>query len=86
VVEWDEGNLSELGAHAIADRDVEDVYAGGPVWVPNRKLRSGDWKMVGRTRTGRAITVIVAWNEIRRSLRPITGWDCTPGERTRYLS
>jgi len=52
---------------------------------PNRKHRAGDWKMVGTTRGGRALTIVVRWQEERVVLRPITGWDCTRGERSRYL-
>ena len=55
------------------------------VWVPNKKHRAGDWKLVGFTRSGRALTVIVRSYEDRRVLRPITGWDCTVGDVSKYL-
>src|SRR5579871_5820901 len=44
----------------------------------------GDYKMIGRTDGGRLLTIVVRWDLSRRTLRPITGWDSTAGERTRY--
>jgi uncharacterized DUF497 family protein len=83
--EWDDGNESELAAHGVTPVEVEDMFAEGPVWLPNRRRRAGDWKMVGYTPAGRALTVVVVCNEARRTLRAVTGWDATPGETTRYL-
>jgi uncharacterized DUF497 family protein len=85
VIEWNEGNESELADHRISPSEVEELFQSDPEWVPNKKHRSGDWKMVGYTAGGRAITVVVSFNEARASLRPITGWECTPGDKTRYL-
>jgi len=83
--EWDEGNESELAAHDINPEEVEDLFAQSPVWVPNKRHRPGDWKMVGRTAAGRALTVVVSMDERRALLRPVTGWDAAAGEITRYL-
>jgi len=41
--------------------------------------------MVGRTRAGRSLTVVVTLDARRAVLRPITGWHATAGEVTRYL-
>ncbi len=41
--------------------------------------------MIGYTDGGRALTLNVEMHEDTRNLRVITGWDCTQGERTRYL-
>jgi hypothetical protein len=84
-IEWDDGNERELAAHRISPAEVHELFEAGPQWVPNRKYRAGDWKMVGYTASGRAITVIVSWDESWARLRPVTGWDCTRGEKTRYL-
>jgi uncharacterized DUF497 family protein len=83
--EWDAENEDHLAPHAISSWEVEEVFWHGPVWVPNQKGRSGDWKMIGRTTGGRAITVVVRTRPDQALLRAITGWDCTPGEQTRYL-
>jgi len=84
-IEWDDANESELAAHAIGTRDVEDVLSDEPVWVRNKKGRSGAYLAVGYNRGGRALTIVVTTDELRRVVRPITGWDSTEGERTRYL-
>lgn len=81
---WDEGNESELARHHITAAEVEEVFADDPTWVPNRRRRSGDWKMIGDTSGGRLLTIVVRHDNDARLLRPITGWDATEGERTRY--
>jgi uncharacterized DUF497 family protein len=83
--EWDDGNESELARHQITFWEVEEVFLNNPIWAPNKKHRSGDWKMVGRTDSGRALTVIIRLQVAAGSLRAITGWDATKGEHTRYL-
>lgn len=83
--EWDDGNEEELWKHRIVPAEVYDVWAAGPVWVPNRRHRAGDWKMIGRTRGGRRLTIIVRYYPERQTIRPITGWDSTRGEISRYF-
>lgn len=83
--EWDDGNERELAAHAVSPSEVEDLFEQGPTWLPNKRQRAADWKMVGYTLGGRSLTVVVRWYEARRILRPVTGWDCTASEITRYL-
>jgi hypothetical protein len=89
AVEWDDenddGNIAELAAHHIAPREVHEVLDNRPTWVPNRRRRAGDWKLLGTTYGGRRLTIIVRYYEDRRLLRPITGWDPSPGEQSRYF-
>ena len=81
----DEANESELAAHRISPTEVRQVWMNRPKWAPNRKHRAGDWKMMGTTNGGRRLTIIVRFLPDDRALRPITGWDATPAERTRYF-
>ena len=83
--EWDEGNENELYGHRITAQEVYEVWENGPVWIPNIRHRAGDWKMVGRTNGGRRLTIVVRLYSDRSVLRPITGWDSTAGERSRYF-
>ncbi len=83
--EWDEGNETELYRHRIAVREVHEVWCNDPVWVPNIRHRAGDWKMLGQTNGGRRLTIVVRLCSDRNVLRPITGWDSTAGERSRYF-
>lgn len=82
--QWDEANESELAVHQIYPVEVVQVHANGPTWVPNRHHRAGDWKMIGGTDGGRALTVVVRYLADQRLLRAVTGWDTTSGEHTRY--
>lgn len=84
-IEFDDGNESELAAHRINAVEVTQLLLNEPTWAPNTKGRAGLWLAVGCTNGGRALTVPVAYDEVRRAIRPITGWDSTSGERIRYL-
>jgi IS5 family transposase len=83
--EWDEGNEGELAQHRIMPTEVYQVYENGPKWAPNVRRHAGDWKMMGRTKGGRRLTIVVRFYGDRAVLRPITGWDTTSGERARYF-
>jgi hypothetical protein len=45
---------------------------------------SGDYKMIGETDGGRRLTIVVETKEVTRMLRPITGWEATKGDQSRY--
>ena len=82
--EWDEGNESELARHRITLQEVEEVFFNEPVWASNRRGRAGNRVMIGRTDGGRALTIIVRVELSTETIRAITGWESTRGERTRY--
>lgn len=83
--DWDEANEAELADHQVSAAEVEQVWMNGPVVLPNRKERAGDWKVVGRSNGGRALTVILRYDAVTRTLHPITGWDSPVADKTRYL-
>ncbi len=85
AIDFDDGNESELARHGISAVEVWQVVTNDPTWVPNKKGRAGLWLAVGHTAGGRALTVPVAYDHIRREIRPITGWNSTTGEQARYL-
>jgi hypothetical protein len=41
--------------------------------------------MLGRTDGGRQLAIVIRFYADRSMLRPITGWDATAGEPSRYL-
>src|SRR5215203_7344399 len=83
--EWDEEeNEAEPWAHSIRSWEVEQVHRNKPVWVRNKAEGSGDYKMVGKTTGGRRLTIVVEVKAAKRLLRPITGWESTKGELSRY--
>lgn len=83
--EWDEGNEEELGRHRITPYEVEQVFENEPTWARNKRGRAGDWIVVGRTNGGRVLTIVFLLKGETDIVRPVTGWDSTRGERTRYL-
>lgn len=84
-VDFDEHNESELAAHGISATEAFEVLSNNPTWAPNKKGRAALWIAVGRTDGGRVLTLPVAYDDSRGLLRPITGWDSTRGEITKYL-
>ncbi|MFE9604769.1 hypothetical protein [Streptomyces hokutonensis] len=93
--EWDDesheqGNTAHLAESrpdrpSIAWWEAEQVFENGGTFAPNKNGRSGDWLLVGRTDSGRALSLVIHYDEARRVIRVITGWECTQGQRTRYL-
>jgi uncharacterized DUF497 family protein len=59
LLDFDDGNESELAGHQITPMDVYQLLENDPVWVPNKKKRAGVWLAVGFTDGGRALTVAV---------------------------
>lgn len=82
--QWDEGNEGELAQHHITPTEVHEVWEDAQAFVPNRRHRAGDWKMLGRTAGGRRLTIVLRFYDDQRLLRPITGWECTQAELSRY--
>jgi hypothetical protein len=41
--------------------------------------------MLGRTDGGRRLAIVIRFYMDRSMLRPITGWDATAGEQSKYL-
>jgi hypothetical protein len=81
--DWNEGNASELARHHITPYEVEQVFDNEPIWSGNKRRRAGNVQMHGRTNGGRLLTIVCLLNGT--TLRAVTGWDMTTGERTRYL-
>lgn len=82
--EWDEGNESELARHHITPEEVQQVFDNDPAWASNKRNRPGNRLMIGRTNSGRVLTIVVRIVPELELIRAITGWDSTRGERARY--
>ena len=77
-------DTAHLAAKAISPIDVEQVFANGGVFVPNKKAGSGDWKMIGPTNGGRLLTIVLVYEELTRTIRAFTGWKPTDNERKHW--
>ncbi len=84
-IEWDEKTEEKCGNHQISFFDVQDVAVDPIVWVRNKHHGDDRWKAIGRNRGGRKLTIVFSYDAIRKSLRPITGWDATKEENTKYF-
>lgn len=84
ILEWDSDNESKFAKHGIYPWEVEEVIVSDSVWAKNKRGYSGDRMVVGSTIGGRCLTVIVQMREEVRTIRPITGWLSTRGERTKF--
>lgn len=83
-LEFDEVNEAHLARHGISVTEVTQVWLNGPVYVPNKKGLAATWLMLGDTQGGRSLTVAVVTLEEVLRLRPITGWNSSAGELTRW--
>jgi uncharacterized DUF497 family protein len=81
--EWDEDNTEHLARHGISTDEVEEMFDGrivrrrGRTGAPHRR------RLFGRTLGGRYLVIVY---EIvgRERIRPFTGWDMRPHERSLY--
>jgi uncharacterized DUF497 family protein len=74
-IEWDEHNAAHVASHSMSSTEVRQVLLNDPVWRRDKEDQSGDWIAVGETDGGRQLLVVVAVDEVRRAIRPITGWE-----------
>jgi hypothetical protein len=83
-LEFDEDNEAHLALHHITATEVVQVWFDEPIYVANKKGMTATWLMLGDTSGGRALTIAVVTLEVVLRLRPITGWNSTTGELTRW--
>lgn len=83
-LEFDDTTVEHLWNHGISDADVMAVLDSKFVVLRNKGGHSGAYKIIGRDRSGRLITVVIVESEVNGRWRPITGWLSTRGEETRW--
>jgi uncharacterized DUF497 family protein len=83
-LEFNEINEAHLARHGISATEVTQVWLNEPVYVPNKRGLTTAWLMLGDTAGGRSLTVAVATLQVVQRLKPITGWNSTAGELTRW--
>lgn len=81
-LQFDEGNDGHLTR--ASPLEIFQVWCNEPDFVPNRRGLAATWLMLGVTDGGRALTVPVLCVAATRSLRPITAWESTDAELTRW--
>jgi len=82
---WDDRCEAKVWAHGLSPVEVDSILDGDFLVRRNRKARRGPFQMIGRSRGGRVITVIIEPTTTSPLLwRPITAWPSKPSE-ARYL-
>jgi hypothetical protein len=79
--EWDEGNLQHLAERGLAADEIDGMLQSRMTAIRNKRSGSGTYKLVGRGRSGRPLTIVVTETAITGMWRPITGWESTDAER-----
>lgn len=80
-LEFDDENEDKLAAHGIYLWEVMQILENRFIVRKNKRNRAGSRQVIGRTRGGRILTIIVAPTPVNGRWRPITGWDSTAEER-----
>lgn len=80
-LEFDDYNIDELARHRIRPREVLQLLQNAFTVRRNRRGRSGQRQLIGRTDGGRILTIILAETPVPERWRPVTGWDSTDAER-----
>jgi hypothetical protein len=78
------GSGTHLARHGISIWEALELIQLNE-WVPyEHPAYSGQARLVGRTRAGRIITLVVAPTDDPTLWRAVTGWDASPTERAYY--
>lgn len=72
--DWDEGNWPKCGKHGVSREEIEQVFSGSPVVMPDPSPNEPRMRAIGKTAAGRYVFVVFMPREIAGStkLRPIS--------------
>ncbi len=80
-LEWDKQNEEHIAEHGLSVREVNQVVANPNVIVRNRRMRRAQYLMIGRTHSGRVVTVALAKTRTVGSWKPVTAHPSTKAQR-----
>ncbi len=80
--EWDDGNILHITLkHGIEPEEAEELLASEPLF---KKTKHRHYAAFGRTLSGRLLIIVFEWR-VGGTVRVITGWDVSEGERRYYI-
>src|ERR1700749_4111734 len=87
--DWDDGNRDKCEKHGMSIEEIETVFNGPVVILPDRENPSGErrLKAIGRTPAGRHAFIVFTWQSERAGsalLRPISARYMHKGEVESY--
>lgn len=83
-LQFDEGNESEMARHGVAPEEVLQVAMGDFKAFRNKKGRAASHVLIGPTLGGRLLSIPIVTTEVEGVWRPVTAWEASDGERTKY--
>ncbi len=78
--EWDSGNEDKIAERFDSD-EIESLIEGRYTVIRNKRSGSGTHRLMGRSYTGRLITVVVSPTAQPGIWRPISAWLSDAEER-----
>lgn len=80
---WTNQNIAHIARHEVTPQEVEEVCHNDPVFISGH---SGRLMVIGKSDTGRAITVILDLEDDRGVWHVVTARSADRKERTLYTS
>lgn len=80
AIDWSDASIEHIARHGIDPDEVEDVVFGPR---SSTRSRNDTYRLVGQTRAGRYLTVILAPRG-RGLFYVVTARDANPGERRTF--
>ena len=80
--EWDNANLDHVHRHRVTTTEIAEVFRRPVTYIAAYNRGETRYAVVGRTDTGRYLTVFYTWRRDR--LRVVTARDANPRERRRW--
>lgn len=78
---WDEANERHLAHHGVTIWEVQQVLSNPHVVTRNRTRRRAQHLLIGRTHSGRVLTIAMAKTRETRTWRPVTGYTATQAQQ-----
>jgi hypothetical protein len=79
-IRFDEGRLEHLTKRATID-EIKQVFTNGPRYGHNLRGRVAKYRAIGRTDTGRPLTVPFIYDEVTHTAIPITAYETPRSKR-----
>ena len=81
---FDDENEEKLSQRGISPEDAVDLLEQPHVLIRNKRQHRGLYKLIGRDRGGRILTIILEPTTIKSTWRPVTGWLSSRAEQRRF--
>lgn len=79
--EWDDANEAKVATHGLSPDEIDGVPDTRFVVLKNKRGRAGLYRVVGRGRSGRLITIVIRPTSKRGKWRPVNAWPADTEEQ-----